>query len=100
MTIRKQVEELVFLAPLPESRGADIDLLQRWENALHAVVWPATDDEASVLVELFGPDECYGLAWTLLHLIETAPHLPRLRPELVLRSPFVRTVVLPRWTRR
>jgi hypothetical protein len=28
------------------------------------------------LVKLFGPDDCLGLAWTLLHLIETAPGWP------------------------
>ena len=29
-----------------------------------------------VEVKLFGPDDCFGLAWTLLHLIETAPGWP------------------------
>lgn len=28
---------------------------------------------ACPLLAGFGPDDCYGLAWTLLHLIETAP---------------------------
>lgn len=37
---------------------------------------PVTNEEARVLVTLFGPDECYGLAWTLVHLIETAPGWP------------------------
>jgi hypothetical protein len=27
-------------------------------------------------VTLFGPDDCFGLGWTLLHLIETAPGWP------------------------
>jgi hypothetical protein len=27
-------------------------------------------------VHLFGPDDCYGVAWTLLHLIESAPGWP------------------------
>jgi hypothetical protein len=35
-----------------------------------------SDAEVRGLVHLFGPDECYGLAWTLLHLIETAPGWP------------------------
>jgi hypothetical protein len=33
-------------------------------------------DEAKALVELFGADDCFGLAWTLLHAIETAPGRP------------------------
>lgn len=35
-----------------------------------------TDDEARVLVELFGPDGCYGVASSFMHLIETAPSWP------------------------
>jgi len=31
------------------------------------------DEEAALLIECFGPDDCYGLAWALLHLIESAP---------------------------
>lgn len=26
------------------------------------------------LVSCFGPDDCYGIAWSLLHLIESAPN--------------------------
>ncbi|MDB6032726.1 MAG: hypothetical protein JWM16_3064, partial [Verrucomicrobiales bacterium] len=28
------------------------------------------------LVKVFGPDDYYGLAWSLLHLIESAPGWP------------------------
>jgi hypothetical protein len=28
------------------------------------------------MVSLFGPDGCFGLAWTLVHLIETSPGWP------------------------
>jgi hypothetical protein len=35
-----------------------------------------SNDDARVLVRLFGPDDCFGLAWTLVHLIETAPNWP------------------------
>lgn len=31
---------------------------------------------ARALVQLFGPDDCFGLAWSLLHLIETLPGWP------------------------
>jgi hypothetical protein len=37
---------------------------------------PISDDDARALVKLFGPDDSFGLAWTLLHLIETAPGWP------------------------
>ncbi|XMA39044.1 hypothetical protein O1157_27230 [Streptomyces albogriseolus] len=29
--------------------------------------------EARALLTCFGPDDCYGLAWSLLHLVETGP---------------------------
>ncbi|WP_405858249.1 hypothetical protein OG407_14540 [Streptomyces sp. NBC_01515] len=37
---------------------------------------------ARALVACFGPDDCYGVAWTLLHLIETGPN-PALTVEPV-----------------
>ena len=37
---------------------------------------PISDDDARALVKLFGPDDSFGLAWTLLHLIENAPGWP------------------------
>lgn len=104
MAIRKEVDQLVSLGPLPSSDfvlEANLDQsLDQWGAALRAIPAPVSNEEAAILTELFGPDECFGVAWSLLHLIETAPRLPRLRPELLLRSPFVRTVVSPRWTRR
>ena len=89
--IRNEVQQLLDLGPLPRSEDADPDSLDRWGAALKAIVPPITDEEARVLVDLFGPDECFGAAWSLLHLIETAAHLPRLRAELMLRSEFLRT---------
>lgn len=47
--------------------------MQTFEEQLSKVHTPISDDEAKALVRLFGPDDCFGLAWTLLHLIENAP---------------------------
>lgn len=41
---------------------------------LESISKPVTEQEAAALVTCFGPDDCYGVAWTLLHLIETSPH--------------------------
>ena len=30
-------------------------------------------DELAILVSLFGEDDCYGLAWTMIHIIEKSP---------------------------
>lgn len=72
MTIRHEVEELAKVGRLPDE-DADEQAIGATQRLLERIVAPVTDDEAQVLASLFGPDGCYGLAWTLLHLIETAP---------------------------
>ncbi|MFC9692916.1 hypothetical protein ACFTSF_30480 [Kribbella sp. NPDC056951] len=46
---------------------------------------PVTDEETQQLTLAFGDDDCFGVAWSLLHLIETAPGAQTavysLRPE-------------------
>jgi hypothetical protein len=71
------VVELARMGSLPMSADADPKIVERWQNLLAAVKTPVSDDEARALVRVFGPDDCFGLAWTLLHLIETA-HGPRI----------------------
>ncbi|MFI6728849.1 hypothetical protein [Streptomyces atratus] len=47
---------------------------ERRDNQLKAISGPVTAEEAKALVACFGPDDCYGVAWSLLHLIETGPN--------------------------
>ena len=70
------VQELSKVGPLPGSTKPDITKLEKIESLLTQVKQPISDDEARVLVRLFGPDDCFGLAWTLLHIIEKAPGWP------------------------
>jgi hypothetical protein len=74
--MQKEILALIDLGPLPASAAATPDQLKRHEAALHMVKKPVSDDEACALARLFGPDDCFGLAWTLLHLIESAPSWP------------------------
>jgi hypothetical protein len=74
--MRKEVQELLNLGPLPDCETAEEEQLKKYESLLHSITPPISDAEARSLVRLFGLDECYGLAWTLLHLIETAPGWP------------------------
>ena len=75
--MRQEIRELSKLGPLPsEGIDTDADLVDLYANLLSKIAKPVTDEEAKVLVELFGSDDCYGLAWTLVHLIETAPNWP------------------------
>ena len=69
------IEQLRKLGPLPPESTDDIELIQRWQDTLALVASPVTTSEAEVLCVLFGADSCFGGAWTLLHLIETANDL-------------------------
>jgi len=72
-TVRAQVRAFIELGMLPDEETAEEDDLEERERLLHQITRPVTDEEARLLVGCFGIDNCYGLAWTLLHLIETAP---------------------------
>ena len=74
--MQQAISELLVLGPLPSSAAATAPTVQAFEEQLSKVQTPITNVEASALAKLFGPDDCFGLAWTLLHLIETAPGWP------------------------
>lgn len=75
-SVRTEVEELEKLGPLPSEDEAEVAQLKEIEKLYRAIAKPITDDEARVSVELFGPDGCYGVASSFMHLIETAPGWP------------------------
>jgi hypothetical protein len=74
--MREEVRQLHDLGPLPSERGTSPELVSEYEQLLRAIKKPLTNDEARALVKLFGSDGCFGLASTLLHLIESAPGWP------------------------
>jgi hypothetical protein len=69
--IRNEVRQFMNLGPLPGSNAA-VGVIAQHQSALQQISSPVTDEAARELTHLFGPDECYGLAWTLLHLIESS----------------------------
>ena len=84
MTVRDEVRRLADLGPLlaedDDSEAGD-RLIEAQEEALLAIERPLTDEEAVLLLTVFGSDDCYGMAWTLLHLVETSPTpYPRTEP--------------------
>ena len=76
--MRKEVEELLKMGPPPSSeeviRLKLVSLVEKYEKLLAAIEEPVTDEEANVLVGLYGCDDFFGMNWILLHLIETAPN--------------------------
>ena len=76
--MRAVVQELITLGPLPSEDDATEEEVLSFERLISKLTYPARDDEACALVQSFpqGSDSCFGLAWTLLHFIESAPHWP------------------------
>ncbi len=74
--MQQAVQDLVSHGTFPRASTADVHAVQRLEKLLSDVRVPLSDEEAKALVKLFGPDDCFGLAWSLLHLIESAPSWP------------------------
>jgi hypothetical protein len=72
VTVRETVAALVEAGPFPSEEASEEEIA-RIQQLLARVSAPVSDDEARLLTGVFGPDDCYGLSWTLLHLIETAP---------------------------
>ncbi|WP_223279692.1 hypothetical protein [Streptomyces sp. SDr-06] len=69
--MRPEVQMFVADGPLPDWDASEAEIEER-ERQLAAISRPVTPKEAAALATCFGPDDCYGVAWTLLHLIETA----------------------------
>ena len=76
MSLQESVSLLARMGPLPNSHDASPSVLKETEVLLDSIPRPVSNDDARILVTLFGPDDCNGLAWSLLHLIETAPGWP------------------------
>jgi hypothetical protein len=72
MTVRQVVENFAALGTLPDEKSSQAEVLRSQER-LERIQRPVSDAEAALLVKCFGPDESFGLAWMLLHLIESAP---------------------------
>jgi hypothetical protein len=74
--MRPEISRLILLGPLPLESEASVEHLKQVEALLLSMSRPVSNDEARALVLLFGQDNCFGLAWSMLHLIETAPGWP------------------------
>lgn len=75
MRVRREILDFVGLGPLP-SEDASAEEIATHQALLERIPTPITLEEARMLLSGFGDDNCYGLAWTLLHVIETAPGEP------------------------
>jgi hypothetical protein len=74
--MRNQVKALIDFGKLPSESDASLERLQAIEAAYKAISRPVSNEEARQLIVMFGDDGCFGLASSLMHLIETAPDWP------------------------
>ena len=77
MTVRPEVRSLAKLGQFPLEHAATEDQVTMYETALRPIKGPVSDEEARVLASLLpSQGSTFGLAWQLVHLIETAPSWP------------------------
>jgi hypothetical protein len=67
--------------------------VQAFEAAIQRIQPPLEDSEAEVLLALFSEDGCFGLAWSLVHLIESAPGSPFQNARLRLSNPWIKLLL-------
>jgi hypothetical protein len=81
---------LVQRGQLPGEDVGDEQFWVPWEAAVRAVAGPASDEDALSILDVLPAreDSAYGLAWMLLHFIETSPSWP-IWAALDDRSPWV-----------
>ncbi len=74
--IRSEIQQLVALGSFPASQQVNLEVIRRQQELLNLIRPPISDEEAERLLALFGPDDYFGLAWSVLHLVESSPSWP------------------------
>lgn len=63
---------LLALGRMPDEDAEEEDI-DEWADKLKAIQAPLSNDEAEALAQYFPPDMGYGVGFSMLHLLETAP---------------------------
>jgi hypothetical protein len=71
--VRDEVLTLVQRGQLPNENVGDEDFWRPWELAVRALPRPARDDEALAVLDVLpaGEDSAYGLAWEIVHFVDS-----------------------------
>ncbi len=70
--MRPEVHALVAMGEMPDEDASEDDI-EQWGKQFDLIARPLTNEEASALAQSFSSDMAYGMGWSLLHLLETAP---------------------------
>ena len=74
--MRIELRQLLALGPFSSESDAALDILEQQDALVRALEAPATEEEARAAMSLFGADSCFGLAWGVVHFVESAPSWP------------------------
>ena len=72
----KVVDELVKMGRLPSSDQADEGYLESFQALLGEVDGDLDKCDSIRLLQLLGPDDCFGLAWSIVHIVENCSEWP------------------------
>jgi hypothetical protein len=77
-TVRSEFKDLLSLGQLPGADALTEQEVESYAASLRHLPDAPTAAEAAALVGLLPPDEttAFGLAWTLVHSIESSPEWP------------------------
>jgi len=76
MSLRPEVLTLAAFAPLAPEDDWEVDDIDAFAAAIEAVHPPITAEEREALLPVFScshEDSVYGVAWGVLHLLESSP---------------------------
>jgi hypothetical protein len=79
--MRSQVRVLVAMGKMPDEKASE-DEVERWGQQFDLIARPLTDEEAMALARCFPPDMGFGMGWSLLHMLETAPGWREIAPQI------------------
>jgi hypothetical protein len=74
--VRAEVARLVELGRFPNELDVTEDEVQKREEPIRALSTPVSDAEARLLLGILGEDDFWGMAWSIVTLIESAPGYP------------------------
>ena len=74
--IRTELKQLLSMAPLSSASAPNVALLEQQGALVLQLTKPATDEEACAAIALFGEDGSFGLAWSVVTFVESAPGWP------------------------
>ncbi len=68
--MRDEITKLIQLGPFPNETSVTPEIVDQYAELIDVISPPVSLDEAKSLLTLFGTDTFFGVAWSLVHLIE------------------------------